>query len=140
MVSSNLTTIRNRIPELMPLAKLVLLEVFSTDYTFSTDLWITVIMVGLISLQAFIQITSEPYSDGENTWQNDPHPLLLLFCIFMHQTQIHKCIAQPTLEHIPAALTELDYSLNGTHKTVLYKYILKDYWEGEGRWGKLTTT
>lgn len=94
------------------------------------DLWIMVVMVGLINLHAFIQIISEPYSDWVNTWQNDRHPLLFLFCVFMHQTWIHKCITQPTLEHVPAALTELDYSLNGIPKIVLYEYMLKDYWVG----------
>lgn len=102
MVSGNLDTIRNTILELMPLAKLTLLKVFSTGYTFSMDpgntyiyihLWIMVIMAGLINLHAFIQIISEPYSDWENTQQNDPHSLLLLFCFFMHQTWIHKCTA-----------------------------------------------
>lgn len=125
MVSGNLDTIRNTILELMPLAKLTLLKVFSTGYTFSMDpgntyinvyiyihthLWIMVIM---IYLHAFIQIISEPCSDWENTQQNDPHPLLLLFCFFMHQTWTHKCTA--SMEHVPAALTELDYPLSGIH-------------------------
>lgn len=60
MVSGNLNTTRNRISELMSLAKLTLLEVFSTDSTFSIDLWIMVIILGL---HAFIEITSEPCSD-----------------------------------------------------------------------------
>lgn len=91
------------------------------------DLWIMIAMVGLINLHAFIQITSEPYPDRENTWESDSHPLLLPFCFFMHQTWIHKYTAQPTLEHVPAALTELHYSLTGMHKIVLYKYMVKDY-------------
>lgn len=42
-----------------------------------------------------------------------PSPLFFLICFFMHQAQIHKCMALPTLEHVPAALTEMAYSLNG---------------------------
>ena len=55
-------------------------------------------------------------------------PLFFLFCFFMHQAQIHKCITRPTLERVPATLTEMAHSLDGIlYKIELCKYTLKDY-------------